>query len=539
MLEDILFSVTDDVIVETYSLEAGTLHFDLTCISPTAVCPHCGAVSSRVHSSYTRKPKDVAMTGVMVCLHLTVRRFICDEETCTARTFTEQVPSLLARYARKTHRLVETLRMIAFFAGGEAGAQLANLLAMPTSPDTLLRLMRSTSESDRNTPRVLGVDDWAFRKGQSYGTILVDLEKHQVIDLLPDRRADTLSVWLQTHPGVEIISRDRSNEYRKGATMGAPDATQVADRWHLLKNLREALERFFEGRKPELQGASAPELVENPDAAPENPTETPRTRAEQDKLARRQKRQQRYDAVKALHEQGVSNRGIARQLGMGVQTVAKYLAAETCPFYPEGRTGPGKLDPYKETLRRRWLEGCENASQLYREIQQQGYDGSRGLVARWCRVLRPSTVGQAPRSSSSPPSITRPITPKHASWLMVKPAEELSEAEQQHLQRLLDASEQISIAYQLAIRFSSTLRERRSLDLESWLNDVTASGIDSLLRFAGGLRQDLAAVTAAFTSQWSNGQVEGQVNRLKLIKRQMYGRANFDLLRLRVLFQPP
>jgi len=536
MLEDLLLSGAADVMVESYFLEGDTLQFNMTCVGPTAVCPHCGAVSSRVHSRYVRRPMDLAMVGVQVCLHLTVRRFICDAEACAAKTFVEQVPALLARSARKTHRLREILRTIAFFTGGEAGARFADLLAIPASPDTLLRLMRSTPTSDIETPRVLGVDDWALCRGQTYGTILVDLEKHQVIDLLPDRRADSLAFWLQAHPGVEIISRDRGNEYRKGATLGAPEAIQVADRWHLLKNLREALERFFERRKADLRAAGASRSSEKADVDQRGMSETGLSKAEQDKLARRQKRQQRFDDVRALHKQGFSNREIVRRLGIGPKTVAKYLAAETCPFYPEGRTRPGKLDSYKEYLRQRWQEGCENASQLYREIQNQGYTGSRGLVANWCKALRTSETSQNPKMQTS---ITRPLSPRFASWLMVKPKEDLSPTEQQRLARLLNANEQISKAYQLGSDFSTMLREHRRLDIESWLNDVAASGIDSLIRFSAGLRQDLAAVTAAFSSPWSNGQVEGQVNRLKLIKRQMYGRANFDLLRLRVLYQPP
>jgi len=434
--------------------------------------------------------------------------------------------------------LMEVLRTIAFFAGGEGGARLAKLLSMTTSPDTLLRLMRSAPEPDVTTPRVLGVDDWAFRSGQTYGTILVDLEKHQVIDLLPDRRAETLISWLQAHPGVEIISRDRSNEYRKGATLGAPDAIQVADRWHLLKNLREALERFFERRKADLRSAGTFGCSEKTDVDRGKMSETGLSKAEQDKLARRQKRQQRFDDVWALHKQGFSNREIVRRLGLGPRTVAKYLAAETCPFYPVGRTHPSKLDSYKDYLSQRWQEGCENASQLYREIQNQGYAGSRGLVARWCRSLRPAVMNLETHPQKQH-SATRPLSPKNASWLMVKPKEDLSSTEQQLLERLLNASEQISVAYQLGVHFSSMLRERQGLDIEAWLKEVTASGIDSLIRFTVGLRQDLAAVTAAFSSPWSNGQVEGQVNRLKLIKRQMYGRGNFDLLRLRVLYQPP
>ena len=228
-LDDI--NVDDEMVVLT-----------VTSTQAEARCPVCGQPSAHIHSSYVRHPSDLALAGHRVQLHLNVRRFFSANPTCERRTFAERLPNVMKPFARRTHRLAETLCALGLALGGKAGARRAEQLATPVSRDTLLRLVRQSDLPSTATPTILGIDDWAWKKGQSYGTILVDLEHRRVIDLLPERSADSVAAWLQQHPGVKIISRDRGGIYADGARRGAPEAQQVADRFHLLKNLREALE---------------------------------------------------------------------------------------------------------------------------------------------------------------------------------------------------------------------------------------------------------------------------------------------------------
>ena len=324
---------------------------------------------------------DLPLHGIPVRLHLRVRRFFCDNPACVHRNFAERLPGVIAPYGRRTIGLATALECIAFACGGEGGARLASKLGMPASADTLLRLIRRADRVEVFTPRVLGVDDWALRRGQRYGTIFCDLEQHRPIDLLPERSGEVLSTWLGDHPGVEVVSRDRGDAYAKGARVGAPKAVQVADRWHLLHNLYETLVgtagRYSKQVREAAQAVSiqqskvqetsdlpTPMTIQGP-RPPPVPTKT--TRSEQLKQRHRQQRLARYEQVMALHRRGLPLRVIARQLGMHRRTVRRFVQAGSFPERA-ARESSSRVDPYEPYLRQRWDQGCHNAAKLTLEL---------------------------------------------------------------------------------------------------------------------------------------------------------------------------
>ena len=394
-----LFSLPADVYLADVCLEQETLTLVLKSSQTSAVCPECTRPSTRIRGRYTRTLADLPCQGRAVRVRLEVRRFVCATRGCPRTTFAERFPQLSRAYARRTLRQAEALTEVAFAVGGKAGAQLAKRLAMPTSRETLLRLIRSTAVPQRKTPQVLGLDDFAWKKGDRYGTLLVDLQAHCPVEVLPDREAATVVRWLRAHRGVQIISRDRAGAYAEAATRGAPRARQVADRYHILVNLRDALKGTLartSGSLPEvaaergeprassqpamasLQASRAPEDTAPQDeraGAPQDQREAsgarPLTIAEQRRQISRASRLARYEQIIALHRQGLSQRAIARHLHVSRKVVHRSVRAGTFPErVPTGRR-QSKLTPYLPYLRRRWEQGCHNGRQLAREIQAQ------------------------------------------------------------------------------------------------------------------------------------------------------------------------
>lgn len=528
----------DDVTTETHMIT-----LTIRSVQIDAACPKCQQRGQRVHSSYWRTAADLPIAALCVRLRLFVRRFFCDNAECKRKTFAERFPELVAVHARRTRRLAAQQREVGLSLGGQAGAKLLRTSAMPTSADTVLRLVKAVSAQGNSTPRVLGVDDWAWAKGQRYGTILVDLEQHRVVDLLPERSSETLAAWLRAHPGIKIISRDRGLEYIKGIEQGAPEAVQVADRWHLLRNLAEALERLLDQNRACLYAAAADPVVESvpePEtpAPPAEPVEVRLTKLEQRQLATRDRRLERYQAVVDLYKQGTKVRAIARQLGMSRTTVKRYLKANGFPEMSSREGQVSILDSYLPYLQQRWAEGCHNGVQLYREIQQQGYPGSRPSVSRWVAKMRKQEPSRK-RKKKTPPqpkeTMTRPWSARYAVWLLIKQPERLESDKKAALARMLDTSAVVRSAYNFAQCFIRMVRNRHYKGLRPWLEAVMEYKIPELAGFAKSLKRDFNAVYAALSLPWSNGQVEGQVNRLKMLKREMYGRAGFHLLRTRVM----
>jgi transposase len=376
--------------IQDVTIEAERIVLTVESVRPTAACPRCGRESARTHSHYQRKLADLPWHGRQVTIHWRSRRFFCDVATCPQKIFAERLPEIASAHARKSGRLLTALRALALGCGGEEGSRLAQRLGMPASPDTLLRLLRNQPMPIAPTPRVLGVDDWAFRRGQRYGTILCDLERHCVVDLLPERSAESFQAWLGAHAGVEIISRDRGDFYIKGATAGAPHATQVADRWHLLANLRMTLVRIADHHPQQLLAAAraaqlAQQTTETPSVTIEQtlPPEIVASGpiAEEHDSSRPDRRRQCYEQVMELYRQGIPQRDIARRVGIYRGTVGRYVHADRFPERAR-RQYSRKLDRYIDYLQRRWHEGCRNAVALTKELHAQGFKGSYYTVKR-------------------------------------------------------------------------------------------------------------------------------------------------------------
>lgn len=503
---------------------------------PVASCPLCDLSSSSIHSHYQRAPTDLPWGSHPVKLILRVRKFFCRNLACRRRIFTERLSGVVAPRARATERLTVLLQAVAFALGGEAGARLAKRIGLTTSPATLISLIRRTTLPEHSPARVLGVDDWAKRKGRSYGTALVDLEKHRLIELLPDREAETLARWLQANPGAEVISRDRSERYAIGGRQGAPEAVHVADRWHLLSNWREATERVFDRHRGQIKQVMLPKTEpEGKPAAAVLPAKTVNRRRKslEEKRARAQaERQARYDVIRERYSMGEYLKTIATDLGITYRTARKYALSEKCPTRRPMPKRPRMLEPYEPYLKARWAEGCKNGKQLHREIVAHGFPGVRTLVAVFVAQLRRDENEGKPQS---PPATGEPLTPRKASKLVLRKPERLTDADCTALSKLQDVHSEVGTTLAFTERFARIVRQRRGAELEGWLVDAAASEVREIRQFAHKARQDEAAVQAGCTLDWSNGQTEGQVTRLKALKRQMYGRAKFDLLRLRAL----
>ncbi|WP_420594342.1 ISL3 family transposase [Deinococcus sp.] len=497
-------------------------------------CPTCGTVCARRHSHYTRTLKDLPLLGRRVRWHLTVHKFFCDAPACPQRIFCERLPDVTAPWHRATLRLSAQQRIAAFEAGAESAARILAAVGSTVSPTTLLdRLRRAPPSGNIEPVRWLGLDDWAWRKGKRYGTILVDLERHQVIDLLADRETASVVAWLAQHPEIEVITRDRSTAYQEAATLGAPQAQQIADRWHLLKNVRETLERYllreydiFKSIAKTLPlDAVLPVPVCRSEALPS--TETSLTPSGMGPPTARQ--QARFAAVKTKLKAGSSIKAVAREVGVALGTVQKYLHLEQHPGNARARSRPGELAPFIAWLQAQWAAGAQNAAALYTELKTQGYGGGYTAVREYCRQLRLGTPKR--------PSPWACPSPRTLSWALLDPTTIRTPQVTTLLERCSADHPELTRVTALLQDGWNIFRRTVQTPLRSWLTALTSSGVRELQAFAVGIDRDYDAVQQAIVTPLSNGQVEGQVNRLKTLKRGMYGRASLPLLRSRIQYR--
>jgi len=534
-----VFHLPAGIAVTSVHPSASELVIGMACLTPSMSCPACHQPSARIHGHYQRTVVDLPCAGRNVILALTVRKFVCSTPSCPRKIFTERLPGLVESYGRMTGRLIALVQAFGLATGGQMGTRQADRTGIATTPSTLLRHLMQLPAPVTRVVRVLGVDDFAWKKRFTYGTILVDLERRKIIDVLPDRESATVESWLKAHPEVAIVSRDRGKEFAKAATLGAPQAQQVVDRFHLVRNLAEVLQKILAHCRAEIRQEDADQLL--PHKAGEGltrPLPTPATwqqrtppHIEVAHQARQASRDDRFRQMTALRAQGLTQAAIAKRMGMSEKAVRTWLKRGVAPTWKRQFRRRSVFDPYAAYVLERWQEGMHEAKQLYEEIRAQGFTGKLRIVQRFVQALRddPEKITLTPETSAER------FSSNTATWLFIRDPEQLTAEKQAELELICQRSETARQTYELTQQFMTMLRLRRGQEFEMWLSAVEASHIAELHRFAHSLCKDKDAVIAGLTLSYSNGPVEAQVQKLKLVKRSMFGRAKLPLLRQRLL----
>jgi transposase len=536
MMEEVsLLSLPEGMRVERIQITEHGLVIEVVAVHSTSCCPLCAETSDSIKSHYRRVLRDAPCAGRQVQLILTVRKFYCRNPYCSRKVFTERFPTFVEPWARMTTRCCQQITSIGLATCGKGGARLADRLGIQTTRPTILRRIMGLPDVSGSSVVYLGIDDFAFRRGYRFGTILINLESHRVVDLLPDRLAETAAQWMRQQPDLAVVSRDRGGEYASAAREGAPQAIQCADRFHIVKNLTEAVQVLLARCQAEILVEKKPDETcqdeqQKPILSIEEWRPPEPAHVEKVRLARRAGRYARYQQVVELSRQGIATKEIAGRLGMSDRTVRDWLKRGAFPEAQKRRKRQSSFDPFAAYVLKRWQDGERNGLTLWREIKAQGYTGTERSVYRHLKTLKQAEV----RTSVNPERIQK-YSVNTAIWLFVRDPTKLNEIEREDLAAFCQASAPLNKAYDLLQDFLSMVHQREGKRLDAWLARVAESGLPELQSFAAGVEKDKDAVKAGLTWPINNGMVEGHVTKLKLIKRQGYGRAGFPLLRKRVL----
>jgi transposase len=482
-------------------------------VGTTSQCPVCGAVSGRIHSRYSRRLADLPIGGGRVRLLLFARRFHCDAVLCVRRIFTERFGAdVLAPWARRTARLDHIVHHLALALGGRPAASFSHRLMMPVSNDTLLRVVRRRGSPHVEAPTVVGIDDWAWRRNQRYGTIICDLERRKTIALLPDREPATAQAWLSGQPQIAVLARDRGGGYALAAQKALPQAIQVADRWHLMENASHAFLDAVRKSMRQIRVAIGAAKID-PDLL---------TAAETIQYEGYLRREETNAVIFGLAKDGATIKEIVRRTGYSRGLARKVLRGQRSDVF---RVRESSLEVHLPWLDAQWAVGRRNGAELWRQLKQQGFRGCLRVVAEWAARRR-----QADKADLG--ALGRAPSARTIARMMTIGRDRLSKSETVVVAAIEAGVPLLAEAREVIVDFQAMIRRRSLADLDPWL-ERAKSGL--VVSFANGVIKDKAAVSAAIYSSWSNGQTEGQITKLKLVKRQMYGRGKLDLLQARLL----
>jgi transposase len=499
--------------VESAFCDGATTVITVRPTSGTSLCPGCGASSKRIHSRYQRRLTDLPLAGRQVRLMVVARRFRCDTVLCGRRIFTERFDDgALAPWARRTARLDLVVHHLGLALGGRPAASFARRLMLPVSNDTLLRVVRRRGCPPFAAPSVIGIDDWAWRRNQRYGTIICDLERRRPITLLPDREPATAQAWLAGQPQIAVVARDRGGGYALAAAKALPHATQVADRWHLMENASHAFLDAVRKSMRQVRAAVGAATI-NPDLL---------TAAERIQYEGFLRREDTNLAILKQAESGASIKEIVRLTGHSRGLVRRVLRGQRTDVF---RVRESSLEHHLSWLDVQWTAGRHNGTELWRCLKLQGFRGSERVVREWATRRRRAETPDAQ-------SLQRVPSARTIARLMTNGRDTLSKSETVTIAAIEQGVPLLVEAREVVTAFHTMIRKKAHADLDPWLERACLSLVAS---FANGVTKDKAAVNAAITTSWSNGQTEGQITKLKLVKRQMYGRAKLDLLQARLI----
>jgi transposase len=505
--------VPSGLVVESVSDSSDSIILAVRSEASVAACPLCGAASGRIHSRYVRQVADLPCAGKQICLRMTTRRFVCEVAYCRRRIFAERFgDDVVPLRSRRTARLECIVHHLGLALGGRPAASFAKRLMVPVSNDTLLRIVRRRTCPRTEPLTVVGIDDWAFRRNHRYGTIVCDLERRRIVALLPDREIATVRAWLSNHPGIRIISRDRGGGYGEAAAKALPAAIQVADRWHLIENASAAFLDAVRRSMGLIRTAIGATTI-NPELL---------TCAEKLQYEGYLRREETNAAIMALIRDGVSLKEIVRRTGHSRKLVRQVSRGASTDIF---RTRQSTLDAHLHFLDAQWAEGCRNGAELWRRLQVQGFLGSLRVVSEW-------TTRRRRAEKATDKQLQKVPSARAISRLMTTARDHLSKADTVTIAAIEARVPTLVEARMLVERFQAMVRNKLVVDIDPWIATASVSRIAS---FASGISKDKAAVCAALAEPWSNGQTEGQITKLKLVKRQMYGRAKLDLLQARLI----
>lgn len=504
------------LIVEIIAEEDGAIVVSARAGADERACPLCGRLSSRIHSRYVRTAADLPYAGKRVELRLVARRFVCAVPLCRRRIFAERFEAgIVAERSRRTSRLEYIVHHLGLALGGRPAAGFAKRLMMPVSNDTLLRVVRRRAILPNDQLNVIGIDDWAWRRNHHYGTIVCDLERRRIVALLPDRETATVEAWLVDHPQIGVVSRDRGGGYGEATARALPHAIQVADRWHLMENASSAFLDVVRKSMRPIRAAIGATTI--------NPALL--TCAEKLQYEGYLRREETNAAILKLAGDSTPIKEIVRRTGHSRKLVRQVIRGERTDVF---RLRQSSLDAHLPLLDELWDSGCRNGAEIWRRLQARGFRGSLRVVSEWATRRR-----RAERASDQ--HLRKVPSARTIARLMTTARDHLSKADTITIAAIQAGVPMLVEARGLTDRFHAMIRKKAASDLEPWITDASTSLIAS---FASGITRDRRAVGAAIAEPWSNGQTEGQITRLKLVKRQMYGRGKLDLLQARLVGAP-